>query len=331
MAFWKRKKKSGSEKLPWYRDPNYKGNVTEYQKRQLDAFRMQPKHPAASYDNLPDEVQTYIIGLEIELHDAKTQAAFNTAATRTVFGGLLLYFTYDSTRSIWWLVLAAGVLVWIWFQCYRETKQEDEKSSDYKRTDELIRQEWELKYLSHHRGPNDEYELASLEQNLSFCIKALTDRQDEQAKAAWAFVVGGKVSDQLATRFGTETYQSITTEDELHQQSQSLDNLSSDRLAEVAEDLDKLAEKNFSADYPSKTQENKASAQGSAYWLLSAWVKAKAIAKKSTEPEFKARAEELEAAVYNVIKGITGLSKEDEGARHQQELDDLGERLAHLK
>ena len=37
---WKRKRKS--EWLPWYRAPDYKGDLTEAQKRELDAFRMQP-------------------------------------------------------------------------------------------------------------------------------------------------------------------------------------------------------------------------------------------------------------------------------------------------
>jgi hypothetical protein len=36
------------EWLPWYRARGYNGNLTEAEKRQLDAFRAQEKHPAAS-------------------------------------------------------------------------------------------------------------------------------------------------------------------------------------------------------------------------------------------------------------------------------------------
>jgi hypothetical protein len=46
------------------------GTMTETsqraEKRQLDFFRMQDKHPAATYDSLPQEVQSYIGGLELE-------------------------------------------------------------------------------------------------------------------------------------------------------------------------------------------------------------------------------------------------------------------------
>jgi hypothetical protein len=40
-----RRKKKQPEHLPWYRARNYKGNLTEAEKRQLDFFRMQEKHP----------------------------------------------------------------------------------------------------------------------------------------------------------------------------------------------------------------------------------------------------------------------------------------------
>jgi hypothetical protein len=45
---------------------NYKGNLTENEKRQLDFFRMQEKHPAADYDSLPEEVQRYINRITME-------------------------------------------------------------------------------------------------------------------------------------------------------------------------------------------------------------------------------------------------------------------------
>lgn len=37
--WWKREQRT--EFLPWYRVPGFKGKVSEAEKRQLDAFRMQ--------------------------------------------------------------------------------------------------------------------------------------------------------------------------------------------------------------------------------------------------------------------------------------------------
>ena len=55
------KRKRQVEHLPWYRARNYKGDLTETEKRQLDAFRKQPKHPAAEEDDLPEEVRNYSV------------------------------------------------------------------------------------------------------------------------------------------------------------------------------------------------------------------------------------------------------------------------------
>jgi hypothetical protein len=61
--FWRKRNKK--EPLPWYRAPNYKGNLAEDEKRELDSFRHQAKghgvmHPAATYSDLPEEVGSYI-------------------------------------------------------------------------------------------------------------------------------------------------------------------------------------------------------------------------------------------------------------------------------
>jgi hypothetical protein len=66
-----RKGKHKAEWLPWYRARNYKGDLTEAEKRQFDAFRVQPKHPAAQYHELPEEVQSYINRIECELYDKR--------------------------------------------------------------------------------------------------------------------------------------------------------------------------------------------------------------------------------------------------------------------
>jgi hypothetical protein len=65
----RRRRKSSSERLPWYRAPDYSGNLTEAEKRELHAFRMQARHPAYQYGDLPEHVESYIARLEIEAYD----------------------------------------------------------------------------------------------------------------------------------------------------------------------------------------------------------------------------------------------------------------------
>ena len=66
-----RRKKKPTERLPWYRERNFKGNLTENEKRQLNSFRMRESHPAATNGSLPEEVQRYISSLEMEVYDRK--------------------------------------------------------------------------------------------------------------------------------------------------------------------------------------------------------------------------------------------------------------------
>lgn len=61
--------RKGGSMLPWYRAPGYKGKMREVDKCKLDAIRMQPKHPAATSDDLPEEAQAYINRLECEIYD----------------------------------------------------------------------------------------------------------------------------------------------------------------------------------------------------------------------------------------------------------------------
>jgi hypothetical protein len=65
--------KKRKEPLPWYRARNYNGNLTEAEKRELDSFRHRESegagHPSANYDDLLEEVQSYLSKLEIERYD----------------------------------------------------------------------------------------------------------------------------------------------------------------------------------------------------------------------------------------------------------------------
>jgi len=152
---WKRKRKA--EWLPWYRARNYKGNLTEAEKRELDAFRTQPKHPAAEVDNLPEEVQGYINRIESELYDQKQDGLALKAFCVSAFGAAVLFLDYKGclgAPSIWYSALAVFLMVWPWIKYRYQWKKNAEAhvpSEGPHPTDEGIRQEWELTYLVHTR------------------------------------------------------------------------------------------------------------------------------------------------------------------------------------
>jgi len=151
---WKRK----TEFLPWYRARNYKGNLTEAQKRDLDSFRAQETHPAADYDSLPTEVQHYINKLEMEIYDSKQQKI----AARTLFvigiGVLLaLQMYFGGLEATPWRYAASALFIVVpWFvYSYAFKKNAKEFMPDdpgpNSPTDEGLRMEWEIEYLGRQR------------------------------------------------------------------------------------------------------------------------------------------------------------------------------------
>jgi hypothetical protein len=109
MSMWGKPK----EWLPWYRAHDYEGNLTEAEKRQLDAFRVQPKHPAAELDDLPEEVQNYINTIECELHDEKNAVVFARALFFSAIGAALIFLNYKGfwgAPTIWQYAGAEGTL-----------------------------------------------------------------------------------------------------------------------------------------------------------------------------------------------------------------------------
>lgn len=151
---WKRKQ--SNKDLPWYRQPDYKGNIKESHKRKLDAFREQDSHPSTRFDDIPEDVQSYISGLEIQLQDYKHQQAFNGAVVFSVAGVCilyLLYFGFNNSSDIWRYFLAATLVFIPWFVYGSKSKKishEFFSSSDasLSNTEEKIRKEWELNHLS---------------------------------------------------------------------------------------------------------------------------------------------------------------------------------------
>ena len=148
--FGKRRKKQ--EWVPWYRRKDYKGDLTEVEKRELDAFRMQEKHPANHYQDLPDEVQSYINALELQVYDFKQEKAVAKPIFASFLGAMGIFLTYKGLGSLgnfgYWL----GVLLLTvpWFLYIREWRKnaDDEDLHD---PDECFRFEWEMDYLHRRR------------------------------------------------------------------------------------------------------------------------------------------------------------------------------------
>lgn len=152
--WWKREEKT--EFLPWYRVPGFKGKVSEAEKRQLEAFRMQVRHPASSCQDLPKEVRSYIYRLEIENYDFKQERAVAGPMFASVLGAAILGVSYfglhiQPTESIWPCAFGLLLLIAPWFLFSREWQRNaDEfiRRGGPSMTDENIRKEWELDYLT---------------------------------------------------------------------------------------------------------------------------------------------------------------------------------------
>ena len=157
-----RRRKRKREWLPWYRAHNYKGNLTEAEKRQLDAFRAQPEHPAARWDQLPEEVQNYIGRIELELHDKKQDEATGFALFWSLCIVVVLVLNYLGClqRSTNWAYpVGALLLILTWVDCHRKWNKNSEElfpsgeGAPTNRTDEAFRYEWELNFIVATHSP----------------------------------------------------------------------------------------------------------------------------------------------------------------------------------
>ena len=144
------RKKKRKEPLPWYRARNYKGNLTENEKRELDSFRHREseggEHPSASYGDLPEEVQSYLSKIEIEHYDLIQETLVGRCFLLSGVGLLLLlnHFgwipKYDSTE-----LFLAGVFLLLAAWVYYPIKWR--KNADRFSEHDGIRTEWELNYI----------------------------------------------------------------------------------------------------------------------------------------------------------------------------------------
>jgi hypothetical protein len=154
---WKRKQ--NVRWVPWYRAPGYNGDLTEAEKRQLDAFRSQPRHPAATSEDLPEEVQKYLGALELELYDAKQAAAATQALILSGIGAALLGLHYVNCLPVTAVAYPFDVLLLLlpWLFYHRRWKRTADEflsspeSDSPNPTDEALRAEWEREFILRKR------------------------------------------------------------------------------------------------------------------------------------------------------------------------------------
>jgi hypothetical protein len=128
-----------------------KGNLTEAEKRELDSFRHREseggEHPSAHYDDLPEEVRSYLSKIEIERYDLIQETLVGRCFLLSGVGLFLLlnHFgwispKYDSTA----VFLAGGFLLlapWVYYPIKWR------KNADHFLERDGIRTEWELNYV----------------------------------------------------------------------------------------------------------------------------------------------------------------------------------------
>jgi hypothetical protein len=152
------RKKKPPECLPWYRARDYKGDLTENEKRQLDSFRMRQEHPAASYDTLPGEVKGYISELTMEIYDRKQErlvmGCFVVSGASAFF--LARYAFGYAEGSLFEYSLSLGMLIfpWIYYRI-KWRKNADEYVPPGEAVfpvNEALRKNWEQAYIVNKRS-----------------------------------------------------------------------------------------------------------------------------------------------------------------------------------
>ena len=146
-------KKRQDDDVAWYRHRNYKGSLSEDQKMELDSIRWQSKsgrHPAAKFEDLPDEVQDYIAHLEVYVSDTKFVPSLICIISGILFLiycaiciiGLLEYSIV--LPSIYKMSLASALLIILGSIDYRNVKNILEKTTP----DSEFLKNWEIDYIS---------------------------------------------------------------------------------------------------------------------------------------------------------------------------------------
>lgn len=158
---WVRRMTKKGEWLPWYRQKGYKGDLTEDEKKYLDAFTLMPEHPAASEDSLPEEVRDYIADLEFQLHDTKRDTLYLQAL---VSMGVGAYCVYEAALGDAWTgsplsyLIGFSLIFYTPFYLRKETRRlsnelllKTETGGPETTSDVGIRRHWDMMAISRYR------------------------------------------------------------------------------------------------------------------------------------------------------------------------------------
>jgi len=151
-----------SEWVPWYRRKGYDGDLTEEEKRYLDSFRLEQKHPAAAVGDLPEEVQAYLSELTLAVYDAKQEGVATKALVLTGIGALVIFLAY---RELGWLsplvgyVIGGATIAFAWVNYRLEWKKNADglwikqkgKGIPFSQTEEKFQEYWELDEIARYR------------------------------------------------------------------------------------------------------------------------------------------------------------------------------------
>lgn len=131
--------------------------MTEEQKRQLDGIRDQNPHPAITYEQLPNEAQSYINELEMEAYDARQQALAGRTLLLSALGAFLIdvnFLHLVNVANSWSAVVAVPLFVlpwvfyvWQWRRNAREFSLPSGGTGWSHPSDEKLREAWELDYV----------------------------------------------------------------------------------------------------------------------------------------------------------------------------------------
>jgi hypothetical protein len=161
---------NNSDWRPWYRQKGYKGNLTEDQKRYLDSFRNGEPHPATSFEELPEEVQSRLIELESQLKEQQDTASLLTMIGLFSLSGYAFYSGYTDYDGYNGLTSVAsycfGLLcVFMLYKSYKAYSSrhehhnwygDTEKGEPFSSTDEALQRHWELNAITaYRRGQKD--------------------------------------------------------------------------------------------------------------------------------------------------------------------------------
>lgn len=147
---------------PWYRQKGYKGKLTEDEKRFLDSFRNGNPHPATSFEDLPDEVQSRLIELEDQLKDQEDIFSVWLMLLTLLLSGYAFYIGFTdeiglSAVGCYCFGLFGFFTIYRTYNAYVARHEhhnwygDTNKGEPFSSTDEALQRCWEWKAMSAYK------------------------------------------------------------------------------------------------------------------------------------------------------------------------------------